>query len=118
VSQIRRIAEGSELVGSDCLSIFIPRPVFGPVYVKYVPLRATHADFVGKTAKATIPVAFSPWMLNDRVCYAPSIINGDIKIGLGAFDVYMKGPSSDISVFASQQRPQDPALLSLGTSAI
>lgn len=77
VLKIRQIAKVTTTVGSDCLSILIPRPIVGPIYVNYLPLCTSHAVVVGKTTEARIQVAYSPWMLCAGVCYAPSVINGD-----------------------------------------
>jgi hypothetical protein len=108
IDQIRQLAKESPLVGADCLSICLRRPVWGPINVEYLPVNPTTAHVVGSTMRARIHVALSPWILGQGACYAPSMISGVFHISLDGFDVRMSGPSSSISIFSSLTRPAQP----------
>lgn len=109
VAFIQHLSRTNPTVGSDCMSVRIPRPFFGPIYVRYVSPRITSTRIHGTSAAITVPVAFSPWILSDSICHAPSVVSGDTVAAAGTYHVVTSAPYYGVAVHASQERPNDPS---------
>jgi len=91
VRAVRRTAAAVPgYVGLDVMSIHIPPPGARTVEVRYLPLREQTARLGG----ATVPIAYSPWIVAPRFLSPPQIVVGSQELGIGNWRVVIAAPQS------------------------
>lgn len=96
IKTIRSTSRRSNLVGPDCMSILIPPPAVGKVRVRYIAHKPRNLALVSRSPPkvlGTLPATFTPWVIGRDLMYAPSLIGGGGRAGLGPFEVVFEGPA-------------------------
>lgn len=110
VGAIRRVSEREPGVGSDCMSIVLPPPP-DPVRIRYLPL--ANPAVLNPEAESHSPVAYSPWIVGQRVISPPSVMTGDLgwKLQMGGMSVHFDSPQGGpqpTQFTQSRQRREPP----------
>ena len=102
---IQRVAVRVPTVGSDCLSVLIPRLDLAPPRVRYI-----NSGSQGEQADQL--ASFSPWIIGPNGYSTPSVIVGTFEVRYGDITVVVEGPQrvrSRVAQFQAQKRRPPPA---------
>jgi hypothetical protein len=97
VELIREISKNISIVGSDCMSIFIPSPSVAhtsPIRVKFIPKieRIIDVPNIGDNIKTI----YSPWVIGPRMFIPPAMLGNtgfNARLGRCLYEVKMEAPN-------------------------
>ena len=107
VDVIRQVSKQNQVVGPDCMSIFLLPPSCSWGRVSYIPVMPGRAVLSNPSSTREILAAFSPWLIGPNITVAPSIMSGSgWNFPLGSYTISMDAPDNPkiVAVFSSQER--------------
>jgi hypothetical protein len=106
VNAVRRIANNNRYVGSDCMSIRISPPSLHYIGIRFLPAVDRTAMVGAHGERATVKIAYSPWVISSKVVMPPMIMVGATRSAIGGdWFVDLDAPDDrDIRLHLSAQR--------------
>jgi hypothetical protein len=99
-------------IGSNCISILLPRLDIAPIRIRFFPDIPHSAIFTsGGEFKYRLRVSFSPWVIGPNMVHAPSIHVGELNMQIGPFKIIIEAPKLQKGIMCymgSLSRPTYP----------
>jgi hypothetical protein len=115
VAEIRKVAARTDVVGPHCMCVLLPPPWVGWARIRYDSPSPDIAHLISERATLPIPIAFTPWIVTERLTMAPSINSGgNAETQVGEWLLQIEGtgerrdPREPLGLQFTQDRPPQP----------